>query len=71
MPDEAIFSKLAEDCLAPVGFIPAGFAMTKEVMTKWRNSGLGEGRLRAMLFVELSIMIIKLISPIFKQEERV
>jgi hypothetical protein len=27
--------------------------------------------LRAMLFVELSIMIIKLISPIFKQEERV
>jgi hypothetical protein len=45
--------------------------MTKKVMTKWRNSGLGEGRLRAMLFVELSIMIIKLISPIFKQEERV
>ena len=26
LPDEAIFSTVAEDCLAPLGFTPAGLA---------------------------------------------
>jgi len=29
LPDEAIFSNVAEDCLAPVGFAPTEFAMKK------------------------------------------
>ena len=48
MPDEAIFSNLAEDC-----FTPTEFAMTKEVMTKWCDSELGEVSVRVIEIIYL------------------
>jgi len=35
LPDEAISSTVSEDCLAPVGFAPAGLAMTKSETKRW------------------------------------
>ncbi len=48
LPDETIFSTVGEDC-----FTPTGFAMTKGVMTKWRDSEPGEGRLRVIEIIYL------------------
>ena len=48
LPDEAIFSNLAEDC-----FTPTGFAMTKEVMTKSHYTQLGEGSVRVIEIIYL------------------
>ena len=48
MPDEAIFSNLAEDC-----FTPTEFAMTKEVMTKSHHTQLGEGSVRVIEIIYL------------------
>jgi len=48
LPDEAIFSKMAEDC-----FTPTGFAMTKEVMTKSHHMQLVEGSVRVIEIIYL------------------
>ena len=47
LPDEAIFSNLAEDCFTPTGFAMTKEAISKGVMTIWRDSEMGEGRMRA------------------------
>jgi len=47
LPDEAIFSNMSEDCFTPTGFAMTKEAISKGVMTIWRDSKLGEGRIRA------------------------
>ena len=47
LPDEAIFSNMSEDCFTPTGFAMTKEAISKGVMTIWRDSKLGEGRMRA------------------------
>jgi hypothetical protein len=47
LPDKAICSIVSEDCFTPTAFAMTKEAISKGVMTIWRDSELGEGRMRA------------------------
>ena len=44
LPDEAIFSNMSEDCFTPTGFAMTKEAISKGVMTIWRDSAAGRGQ---------------------------